>query len=163
MFRMMRKFLLTAIFICGLSFSGNSQTSVAFRKIDSTHAFKDIIFGSSFTLAEKMMGLKKYAYNPANQYTITDAKYLTIGPYTIVSGFAFFSKNNLYSVRLLITAGSPGTAFKEVIKYFTAWFGKPENREGAYVWFGNKVIFSIKDVKSNAVIDMQSRMIEFPQ
>lgn len=160
---MMSKFLFAVVFICGLSFSVAGQTTTAFRKIDSTHAYKDIVFGSSFILAEKMMGLKKYSYNTANQYTITDVKYLTIGPYKIASGFAFFSTNMLYSVRLLIAAGSPGTSFKEVIKYFTAWFGKPENREGTYVWFGDKVIFSIKDVKSNAVIDMQSRIIEFPK
>ena len=160
---MMKRILLSLVIIFGLSFSGKSQTTKQFNSIDSSHAYKDIVFGSSFTMAEKMMGLKRYSYNTANQYSITNVKYLTIGAYKISNGFAFFSKDNLYSVRLLIAAGYPGTSFKEVIKYFTAWFGKPENREGAYVWFGGKVTFSIKEVMKNAVIDMQSRLIEFPR
>lgn len=159
---MLRSFSLFLAFTLVLASFATGQKTTAFNRIDSTHAFKDITFGSHYEAIKTKLGLVKYSFNPDGQYSITEKNYLTIGH--LAAGFAavFFSKNNFYSVRLFFDAAATGATYDKVLKYFTAWFGKPESADGAKVWFGRTMIFSLRNVKKNAVMDIQSKIIAFP-
>jgi len=159
---MRRPFFLIVAFITVFACSASGQKTTAFNRIDSTHAFKDITFGSNYSDIKTKLGLVKYSFNPDGQYSITEKTYLTIGHLDVAYAAAFFSKDNFYSVRLFFDAAATGATYDKVLKYFTAWFGKPEKAEGAQVWFGRTMIFSLKNVKGNGVMDIQSKIIAFP-
>jgi len=159
---MLRYFLLLVTFAVVLTSSTSGQKTTAFNRIDSTHAFKDITFGSHYEAIKTKLGLVKYSFNPDGQYSITEKTYLTIGHLTAGYAAVFFSKDNFYSIRLFFDAAATGATYDKVLKYFTAWFGKPEKAEGAQVWFGRTMIFSLRNVKGNAVMDIQSKIIAFP-
>ena len=139
------------------------QTTEEFNKIDAKYSFKDIVFGTSFSLLKTKMGLKKTGTESSpNQYTITNKKYLSIGEYIAMFGDVVFSKNKLLQVGLNIDL-SNGLKFEEILKYFSYLFGEPEYIDEVYWWQGKKIIYSLqKEMEINsAQICILSNLIKY--
>jgi hypothetical protein len=141
-----------------IAFSSSAQLTETFRSIDEKHSFKDIPFGSAYSMLKSKLGLIQSEGNASDQYGITNKKYLVLGIYNAREGYAHFLSGKLSSLNFVIETSNVLTK-ESILEYFMELLGTPEpgKKSNTLAWHGKNLHYGYHMLNNNVVISLFSK------
>lgn len=117
-----------------------------FNTLDSTLTFNNVILGSDFAIANKILQIKQLGDDSKilEYGLVRNDKFCKIDKYLFI-GFAFFTRNRLTQIIL-----ESMSEYRHVASYLIKYYGLPdEYSNSSQIWLGKNIKMTITDNTKN--------------